>query len=118
MIPLDPTDRAQFIYDSPELEAAHFDAAKKGDSIAPDVHAGEDVNGAFVAFVRSEDGTMWELEGRRTGPIVRGKLGKDEDLLSTKAMQLGPLAYVKREEKAGGGELRFSLLALAEDFES
>jgi Ubiquitin carboxyl-terminal hydrolase, family 1 len=114
---LNPTERAQLIYDSPELESAHFNAAKQGDSIAPDVHAGEDVEGAFVAFVKSEDGTMWELEGRRKGPVVRGTLGEDEDLLSAKAMELGPLTYVKREAKTGTGELRFSLLALAEDFE-
>jgi len=115
--PLSPEARAQLIYDSPELEAAHFKAAEQGDSRAPDVHNGEDVEGAFVAFVKSEDGKMWELEGRRKGPVERGVLIDDEDLLSRKAIELGPMAYVKREAEAGGKELRFSCLALAESFE-
>ena len=114
--PLDPKARAQLIYDSAELEAAHFEAAKQGDSIAPDVHNGEDVEGAFVAFVK-EDGKLWELEGRRKGPVERGMLGEDEDLLSPKAIEIGPMAYVRREEEAGGKELRFSCLALAESLE-
>lgn len=111
---LKPEARAQLIYDSAELEAAHFNAAQQGDSIAPDVHNGEDVDGAFVAFVKSEDGTMWELEGRRKGPVQRGVLSEDEDLLSPRAVELGPMAYVKREAEAGGKELRFSCLALTE----
>lgn len=115
--PLGPEARAQLIYDSVELEAAHFEAAKQGDSVAPDVHAGEDVEGAFVAFVKSEDGRMWELEGRSKGPVERGVLTADEDLLSRKAIELGPMAYVRREEEAGGKELRFSCLALAESLE-
>lgn len=111
--PLGPKARAQLIYDSAELEVAHFEAAKQGDSIAPDVHNGADVEGAFVAFVKSEDGRMWELEGRRKGPVERGHMAEDEDLLGKKAIELGPMAYVKREEEADGKELRFSCLALA-----
>jgi ubiquitin carboxyl-terminal hydrolase L3 len=115
--PLDPEARAQLIYDSAELEAAHFEAAKQGDSVAPDVHNGEDVEGAFVAFVKSGDGRMWELEGRRKGPVVRGLLAENEDLLCEKAIELGPMAYMRREVEAGGKHLRFSCLALAESFE-
>lgn len=112
--PLAPAERAQLIYDSAELEAAHFKAAQQGDSTAPDVHNGEDVGGAFVAFVKSEDGRMWELEGRRKGPVERGVLAEDEDLISRKAIELGPMAYVLREADAGGKELRFSCLALTD----
>ena len=105
------------IYDSAELESAHFKAAQRGDSIAPDVHAGEDAGGAFVAFVKDGQGRMWELEGRRKGPVERGVLADGDDMLSRKALELGPLAYIKREEDAGGKELRLSCLALAESFE-
>jgi ubiquitin carboxyl-terminal hydrolase L3 len=41
-------------------------------------------------------------------------LGEDEDMLSERALDLGVRAFLKREEGAGGGELRFSLIALAE----
>ncbi|KDQ12889.1 hypothetical protein BOTBODRAFT_34032 [Botryobasidium botryosum FD-172 SS1] len=111
-IPLNPTDRAQLIYDFAELESAHYEAAKQGDSIAPDVHAGEDVQGAFLAFVKGKDGHLWELEGRRKGPVDRGLLGENEDVLSEKALNMGPLQFLKREEETGGGQLMFSCLAL------
>ena len=47
----------------------------------------------------------------------RGKLEDGEDVLDEKALQLGPKRFLKREEEAGGGELRFSLLALGPSLE-
>ena len=38
-------------------------------------------------------------------------------MLSERALELGVRAFLKREESAGGGELRFSLIALAEGFD-
>ena len=70
-----------------------------------------------MAFVKSAQDNLWELDGRRKGPLNRGKLGEDDDLLTDKALQLGVKAFLKREEQAGGGDLRFSLLALAPSFE-
>ena len=61
---------------------------------------------------------MWELEGRRKGPVERGFLAQGDDLLSRKALELGPWAYMKREENSGGRELRFSCLALAESLDA
>ena len=55
---------------------------------------------------------MWELDGSRKGPLNRGELEEGEDLLSERAIEMGPKRFLKREEEVGGSELRFSILAL------
>jgi ubiquitin carboxyl-terminal hydrolase L3 len=109
-IPLKPGDRAELLYESQALEAAHQSAAVGGDTSAPS--ADDKVDLHFVCFVKTEDNHLWELDGRRKGPLDRGMLAKDEDVLSEKALQLGVRAFLKREEEAGGGDLRFSLIVL------
>jgi len=44
-------------------------------------------------------------------------LDAEEDVLSEKALELGVKSFLKREEEAGGGELRFSLVALGQSFD-
>lgn len=63
----------------------------------------------YVCFVRGDDGTLWELDGRRKGPLARGQLEEGEDVLSEKALTWGPLKFLERE----GADLRFSAVALA-----
>lgn len=63
----------------------------------------------YVCFVKANDGGLWELDGRRKGPIRRGDLDKNEDVLSENALNLGVLKFLERE----GGDLRFSAVALA-----
>ncbi|OAP59439.1 hypothetical protein AYL99_06737 [Fonsecaea erecta] len=109
--PLKPDDRARFLHDSEMLEIAHATAAHSGDSTVPPL--GEDPGHAFVAFVKGKDGRLWELEGRRKGPVELGMLQEDEDVLSDKALNLGPLPFLRREEAAGGGDFRFSCTVLA-----
>lgn len=104
-------ERARLLYDNIELEEKHQAAAWMGDSKPPDHsdHCGLH----FVAFVRMEDGGVWELEGARgVGPILRGTT-EEGDNLSSQAIELG-IGRILEAEKAGGGEdLRFSLVALA-----
>ncbi|KAK5625397.1 hypothetical protein RRF57_001113 [Xylaria bambusicola] len=69
----------------------------------------DDVDLHYVCFVKTDDGTLWELDGRRKGPIARGQLAADEDVLSDKALLWGPLKFLER----GGGDMRFSCVALA-----
>lgn len=110
--PLAPTDRAEYLYNSPDLEQAHAASAAQGDTQAP--NANDDIDLHYVAFVKAADGHLWELDGRRKGPIDRGVLDEGDDALSEKALDLGPRSFMKREVEAG--EMRFSLVALAPSF--
>lgn len=109
-IPLKPTDRADLLYESRALESAHQEAAVQGDTTAPS--ADENIELHYVCFV-TQNGHLWELDGRRKGPLDRGVLDPSDDVLSAKALDLGVRSFLKREEAAGGGELRFSLIVLA-----
>jgi len=110
---LPPRERAALIESSAALEKAHATAAAGGDTAAPE--AGEDVDLHYVAFVKSEEtGELWELDGRRKGPIRRGKLGTEEDVLSERALGWGVRQFIKREQESGEGEVRFGLVVLAE----
>jgi ubiquitin carboxyl-terminal hydrolase L3 len=79
--------------------------------------ADENVELHYVCFVKSKNNNLWEMDGRRKGPILRGKLDANDDVLSEKALDLGPRAFLKREEAAGGGDLRFSLVSLSKGFD-
>lgn len=114
-VPLEPEARAELLYRSQALEAAHAKAAAKGDTVAPEAEANVDLH--FVAFVKDTEGELWELDGRRKGPLKRGRLGVDEDVLSEKGQELGVQAFLRREEEAGAGELRFSVVMLGPTFD-
>jgi len=109
-LPLKPEERAELLYKSQALEAAHQTAAQRGDSAAPAAEANVDLH--FVAFVKDKHGDLWELDGRRKGPLNRGQLGTEDDVLSEKGQELGVQAFLRREEEAGAGELRFSVVML------
>lgn len=109
--PLDPIGRAKLLETNSDLANAHKSAATQGDTAAP--AATDDVDLHYVCFVKTEDGGLWELDGRRKGPLKRGQLEKDEDVLSQTALTLGPLKFLER----GGGDLRFSCVALAGSFD-
>lgn len=105
--PLGRLERAQVLEETPALATAHKDAASEGDTPAP--AAEDDIDLHYVCFAKGNDGALWELDGRRRGPIRRGDLNENEDVLSEKALNLGPLEFLKR----GGEDLRFSAVALA-----
>lgn len=114
-IPLGPNERADLLYNSQALEKAHQSAAAGGDTAAPDAEDNIDLH--YVCFVKDGDDNLWEMDGRRKGPMNRGQLGADEDVLSDKALELGVKKFLAREEEAGGGELRFSVIALAQSLD-
>lgn len=107
-IDLKPEERAKSFYDNQDLEEAHMRAARLGNSEAPPAenYAGHH----FIAFVKGKDGHLWELEGSADGPIDRGVLGEEDDMLSEKALEQG----VKRFMKFADGNVNFSIVALAE----
>ena len=112
---LPPKERADLLYQSKELETAHEEAARAGDTVAPS--ADDEVDLHYVCFVRSTaDGRLWELDGRRKGPLDRGVLAEDEDVLSEKALAMTVRPFLSRERDngvVGGGEMRFSLIVLS-----
>ncbi|KAK8207981.1 ubiquitinyl hydrolase 1 [Zalaria obscura] len=114
-IPLKPSERADLLYESQALESAHQAAASTGDTSAPTAEDNVDLH--YVCFVKSQTNHLWELDGRRKGPLNRGELNPDEDVMSDHALELGVKAFLKREASAGGGDLRFSLIALSESFD-
>lgn len=113
--PLAPVPRADLLYESKALESAHADAARRGDTAAPQAEDNVDLH--FVAFVKGADGRLWELDGRRKGPLERGVLGEDEDALSEKALELGVRRFLKTEAAGGNPDLRFSLVSLGAVFD-
>lgn len=110
-VDLKMTERAQMLYDSKPFEDAHASVVMLGDTLPP---TDESAHGQhFVAFVKGNDGHLWELEGSRKGPIDRGAIAADEDMLSPRALELGLKRVIKVEQDAGGTDLRFSCIALA-----
>ncbi len=109
-LPLAPDARARLLETSSTLAAAHASAASQGDTAAPEASTKVDLH--YVAFVKSKENNLWELDGGRKGPLNRGKLGQEDDLLCEKAIEMGPMKFLKREEEKAEGELRFSIVAL------
>lgn len=109
-------ERAKMLYDDQDFEDAHQSVATMGDTIPPDARGGEHLGQHFVAFVK-QGGRLWELEGSRKGPLDRGALGDYEDVLSPRGIELGLGRVIQLETKNGGGDLRFSCIALAKKVE-
>ena len=109
-IPLDMTKRAEMLYNSEPFELAHKSVEQAGDSAAD--LTGECEGGHFVSFVKS-GGKLWELEGSRMGPLERGSLTDDEDVLSPRALDMGIKRIIKLNAEGGGEDLLFSCIALA-----
>ncbi|KAK7543243.1 hypothetical protein IWX49DRAFT_159252 [Phyllosticta citricarpa] len=114
-IPLTPAARADLLYESKALESAHQAAASGGDTAAPEAESNVDLH--YVCFIKCGDNNLWELDGRRKGPLCRGVLSAEVDVLSEKALNLGVRPFIKREVEAAGGDSRFSLIALAPSFD-
>ncbi|KAJ5768795.1 Ubiquitin carboxyl-terminal hydrolase [Penicillium odoratum] len=106
-IELEPTERAQLLYDSEFLEEAHMDAASKGSSTPPSPH--DENHHHFIGFVQ-KDGQVWELNGGMNGPLCRGMLD-GEDLLSERGLALTVQDFLDAAVKGGYGEI--SIVAIA-----
>ncbi|OKP01978.1 Ubiquitin carboxyl-terminal hydrolase isozyme L3 [Penicillium subrubescens] len=102
-IQLEPTERAQLLYDSEFLEKAHMDAASRGSSTAPSPR--DENHHHFLAFVRKKDGQVWELNGGMNGPLLRGTLSQGEDLLSEEGLKITAQEFLGVAEKNGFGEM-------------
>ncbi|KAK6065695.1 ubiquitin carboxyl-terminal hydrolase [Seiridium cupressi] len=85
--PLGPIPRANALCDCDALEEANEWAAVSGESSAPLPNTPMDLH--FVCFAKSKANCLWELDGRRRGPINRGDLQAKDDALSKRALELG-----------------------------
>lgn len=110
ILPLQPIQRANALCDSVALEVANESAATEGSSEVLEPNTPMDLH--FVCFMKSQKNNLWELDGRRKGPLNRGSLEDQGDALSERALKLGVRAFLEREKKHGGDDLRFSLISL------
>lgn len=106
-LPLKPQARADVLYNSRELEEAHMASAVKGDTAAPSSR--EPCGYHFIAFVKGTNGHLYELEGSSKGPIDRGDLSGEDDMLSERALGLGIRKYLEVAQD----NLEFSIVALS-----
>ncbi len=104
-----PLDRAQLLENDAELESAYSMVALQGDSEVPE-NPEVEVDFHYVCFVKSHnDGHLYEMDGDRKGPVDRGLLGSDQDVLDERSLDL-IREFIQRED---GGNTNFSLLVLA-----
>ena len=108
-ISLPMTERAEMLYNNQAFEDAHKSVEDNGDSYS-DAKVKRQ-GGHFVAFVKS-GGKLWELEGDRKGPLDRGSLNDDEDVLSPRALEMGIKRIIEMSNSDGEAVL-FSCIALA-----
>ena len=80
-----PTKRARYLQNSSELDSIYHIAALNGSSEPPAAEAEMDHH--YICLVR-RFGCLCELDGDRIGPIYRGDMEVDEDILSEKALDI------------------------------
>ena len=105
-IPLRPDKRAKALELSEELENAYKKAALQGQSRIPEDVAAE-VDYHYVCFLKSKD-VLYELDGDKKGPVNRGALSPQDDVLSDKGLSIIQ-EFIQIE---GGQNPNFSLMAL------
>ncbi len=102
-----PEARGEFLENPPEggpsIDSIHADAAYQGQTEAPSVD--DTINLHFVAFVEHEGG-LWELDGRRAGPVYHGET-------TPQALFHNVATVVKNEYISKSDSNDFSLMALA-----
>lgn len=104
---LDSQQRGAFLehppQGAPSIDEIHEEAAQQGDTAAP--NPDEVVQLHFIVFVH-KDGSLYELDGRKTSPINHGATSS-ESLLEDTAV------VVRREYIEKSDSINFNMIALA-----
>ena len=110
--------RVELLENSDALEAAHTSFSQEGQSHAP--AAEDEVETHYVALVKHVNphtgkSMIYELDGRRLGPVERTELPDGEDLLGPTALKIVE-EFMKREMESGKQDFSLSALAPAFDY--
>ncbi|XP_076446508.1 ubiquitin carboxyl-terminal hydrolase-like [Babylonia areolata] len=100
---MSPEERAKHLEGDKGMSMAHEDSANEGDTQAPSPDVS--VTQHFVAFVL-QNGSLYEMDGRKEAPICHGKTTADCFLKDT-------VAVVKKFMERDPEEISFTLMALA-----
>ncbi|ODQ81734.1 hypothetical protein BABINDRAFT_159981 [Babjeviella inositovora NRRL Y-12698] len=93
---------------------AYDDLAQQGSTAAPD--ADEDVLFHFLCFVKGRDGHIYELDGRRNGPVDLGEFeGESADIVSQEKVRGKIQYYMDNADEAN--KHNFSIMALAPGYD-
>ncbi|ESO93150.1 hypothetical protein LOTGIDRAFT_204019 [Lottia gigantea] len=102
--PMSPEERAKALEEDQEMGSAHQDSAQEGQTRTPGKD--DEVNAHFVAFVH-KDGSLYELDGRKEGPVKHGETTQDGLLKDT-------VKVVREFMKRDPDQITFNLMALVE----
>jgi ubiquitin carboxyl-terminal hydrolase L3 len=104
-------DVARILEGSKSLKDAYHAVAIQGDTSPPE-NPEDEVDYHYLCFAKDANGErLFEFDGDRSGPLERASLHPEEDLFSETALNV-IRSYIRLE---GGHNLRFGLMALAED---
>lgn len=98
---LSPDQRAHALEDDDSIDESHEAIASAG---VTDAHEAMQTNLHFVTFVH-HNGKLWELDGRKAGPVCHGSSSGDTLLPDAARVVRG---FMERDP----GEVRFNIVAL------
>ena len=106
-------DRERLLENFHELETPHTLFSQQDQAATPS--ASEEVETHYIALVKhvnpkTDKAMLYELDGRRIGPVERSELPAGEDLLGPTALKIVE-EFMKREMESGNQD--FSVVALA-----
>lgn len=103
-------EREVLLNGSTDLETMYHKAALCGTTSPPP--AEDEVDLHYVCFIKSPDDSIYEMDGDANGPVRTDiTLKRDEDMLEASGLQC-----VKRCIAREDADMKFSLLALVQDF--
>ncbi|CAI9725439.1 ubiquitin carboxyl-terminal hydrolase-like [Octopus vulgaris] len=100
-----PEEKASYLEFNREMGVVHEDCAQEGQTQAPP--RDQAVVRHFITLI-SRNNKLYELDGRKEGPVCHGEINKESFLESAAAM-------VKKFMARDPEEMDFSVMALAED---